>query len=85
MSSGLPVIASNFPLWRKVIEGNKCGICVNPLDPKEIANAINFLIDNPKEAHQMGINGKEAVMAKYNWQIEEMKLFQLYSDLNSNN
>ena len=30
MGAGLPVIASNFELWKNIIEKNKCGICVNP-------------------------------------------------------
>ena len=47
MAIGLPVIASNFPLWREIIEDNNCGICVDPLDSKAIRNAIQYLIDNP--------------------------------------
>lgn len=81
MSAGLPVIASNFPLWREIVEGNKCGICVDPLNPKEIAEAIKYIIDNPKEAKKMGENGKKAVIEKYNWNKEEEKLIKLYKDL----
>jgi len=79
MSAGLPVIASDFNLWREIIEGNNCGICVNPLDPKEIADAIKYIIDNPKEAQKMGENGKKAILEKYNWSVEEKKLFKVYS------
>ena len=81
MSGGLPIITSNFPLWKEIVEGNNCGICVDPLDPKEIADTINYIISNPKEAAQMGMNGKKAVLEKYNWGIEEQKLYKLYKEL----
>lgn len=81
MSAGLPIITSNFPLWKEIVEGNSCGICVNPLEPKEIADAIEYIISNPREAEQMGQNGKKAVLEKYNWNIEEKKLFTIYSML----
>ncbi|MBV6493626.1 MAG: hypothetical protein LDLANPLL_01649 [Turneriella sp.] len=78
MSAGVPVIASNFPLWREIIEGNQCGVCVDPLNPKAIAEAIDYLVKNPKEAERMGRNGQRAVQKKYNWKIEEKKLLGLY-------
>lgn len=84
MSAGVPVIGSNFPLWKDIIEGNKCGLCVNPLDPEAIAKAIDYLINNPVEAEQMGRNGQHAVYEKYNWNIEKKKLFKLYNDLLGN-
>jgi len=81
MSAGVPVIGSDFPLWKDIIEGNDCGLCVNPLDPKAIAGAIDYLVDHPKEAESMGRNGQIAVHRKYNWTIEEQKLFKLYDSL----
>ena len=81
MLASLPVIASNFPLWKEIVEGNKCGLCVNPLDPKEIAEAIKYLIDHPDEAMQMGENGRKAVLEIYNWEKESEKLINLYEEL----
>jgi glycosyltransferase involved in cell wall biosynthesis len=81
MSAGLPVIASNFSLWREIIEGNQCGICVDPLNPKVIGDAIQYLMDNPQKAEQMGKNGRKAVEQKYNWLTEEKKLLTLYKNL----
>ena len=46
MSAGIPVIGSNYPLWRSIIEGNECGICVNPEDKKSIAQAIDKLVSD---------------------------------------
>lgn len=81
MAAGLPVIASHFPLWREIVEGNACGLCVDPLDPAAIARAIDWLVDHPQEAEKMGRNGRQAVLAKYNWTMEEVKLLTLYEGL----
>ena len=81
MSAGIPVVASYFPLWRKTIEESGCGICVNPLDPKEIADAIIWLMDNPKEAEKMGLRGRIAVKERYNWHNEEKKMLEFYAKL----
>lgn len=81
MSAGVPVIGSNFPLWKQIIEGNKCGLCVDPLDPQAIAKAIDYLVTHPVEAEQMGRNGQKAVYEKYNWGIEEAKLLEFYKNL----
>lgn len=81
MSAGVPVIGSNFPLWREIIEGHDCGICVDPLDPGAIATAIDFLVSNPERAEQMGRNGQRAVLKHFNWAAEERKLLAFYERL----
>jgi glycosyltransferase involved in cell wall biosynthesis len=81
MAVGLPVIASNFLLWKELIEGNNCGVCVSPLEPKEIAKAVEYLIEHPEEAKKMGENGRKAVLEKYNWGIESKKLLKIYQEL----
>lgn len=78
MSSGIPIIASNFPLWSEVVEGNDCGILVDPENPKEIADAVSYLFNNPEEAEQKGMNGKKAIREVYNWNKEEDKLLEVY-------
>jgi hypothetical protein len=83
MSAGLPVIASDFPLWRDIIEGNDCGICVDPLDVSAIRDAIQYLLDHPEEARRLGENGRRAVEEKYNWESEASKLQSLYEELMS--
>jgi glycosyltransferase involved in cell wall biosynthesis len=80
MSSGIPIIASNFPLWREVVVGNNCGILVDPENPKEIADAISFLLNNPEEAEQKGMNGRKAVRELYNWNKEKNKLIEVYKE-----
>jgi glycosyltransferase involved in cell wall biosynthesis len=81
MSAGIPVIASDFPLWREIIEGVRCGLVVDPLDPRAIAQAIEYLMTHDEEAEAMGARGREAIRDSYNWEIEERKLVELYSGL----
>ena len=78
MAAGIPVVTSNFPLWRELVEKNNCGICVDQTNPKEIAKAINYLLDNPEIGQEMGLNGRNAVLSKYNWEHELAKLDDLY-------
>ena len=80
MSASIPVIASDFPLWREIVEGNKCGICVNPKNVEDVARVINRLLDDPKEAELMGQNGREAIEEKYSWEREFEKLTTALSE-----
>jgi len=81
MISGLPVIASNYPSMEGLINNNKCGVCVDPMDPKEIAKAVEYFIEHPDEARKMGENGRKAVLNKYNWENDSKKLLQIYEEL----
>lgn len=80
MAFGLPVVASNFPLYREVIEENQCGICVEPLEPAKVAAAIQWLLEHPDEAQAMGCRGKLAVQQKYRWEHEAEKLSSFYRE-----
>jgi glycosyltransferase involved in cell wall biosynthesis len=81
MAAGLPVIASRFPLWQEIVEGNGCGVCVDPGDPAAIAAAIDHFCRHPQLARRMGENGRRAVHARYNWRGEADKLAAFYDRL----
>jgi len=81
MVAGLPVIASNLPLFKDVIESSNCGICLDSLDPESISSSINYFFKNPEIATAMGKNGSNAIQAQYNWSREESKLLSFYARL----
>lgn len=81
MAAGIPVIASDIPLWRGIVHNYQCGICVDPRDPAAIAAAIDYFVRHPQIARRMGRNGRRAVIEKYNWPTESDKLVGLYREL----
>jgi glycosyltransferase involved in cell wall biosynthesis len=81
MAAGLPVIASDFKLWKDIVENNNCGICVRPKSIDDMKNAIQYLSDNPQKSLQMGKNGRKLVLEKYNWDLEANKLISVYRQI----
>jgi len=79
---GTPVIAADFPHIKKIIDGHEVGICVNSLDPSDIARKINILIKNEELRKKMSKNGREISKKLYNWEISEKLLINLYVELN---
>lgn len=84
MLAGLPVICTDFVLWKEFVQRYHCGICVKPDDAEQIASAIRYLLEHPEEAKQMGENGRRAVKEEFNWGVEETKLLALYKDILNN-
>lgn len=81
MMAGIPIIATDFVLWKEIIEKYHCGICVNPHNIDAISTAIQFLQNNPDEVKQMGLNGVMAVREEYNWSTQEIILLNFYKSL----
>jgi len=81
MLAGIPVIASDFEILKEIVNNERCGLCVDPLNPKAIGEAIEYLAKHDEEAKIMGENGKKAVMERYNWGREEKKLLKIYEEL----
>jgi glycosyltransferase involved in cell wall biosynthesis len=81
MAAGIPVIASDFPLWRSIIEKAGCGILVDPFRPEQTAEAIERLLIDSALAEEMGRRGRKAVEECFNWNAEENTLLSFYSSI----
>jgi glycosyltransferase involved in cell wall biosynthesis len=81
MLSGLPIICTDFSLWKDIVLKSNSGICVNPRKVEDIANAIDYLLNNAKNGRVMGINGRDAVLKCYTWETQESILLNLYKTL----
>jgi len=81
MAAGLAVIVSDFPVWRDIVLGVRCGLVVNPGSPVELAQALESLLKNPETTQAMGHRGRLAVRERYNWSPEGIRLVDLYRRL----
>lgn len=81
MMAGLPIIMTDYEVYKEIFAHYDCGICVDSYDLKAIADAINYLVAHPERAAEMGRNGQRAVREKYNWSVQEAVLFKLYADM----
>jgi glycosyltransferase involved in cell wall biosynthesis len=80
MAAGLPVISSDFPVWREIVDSANCGLLIDPLDLDAIVAAMQWILDNPDEAEAMGRRGRQAVEDQYNWEPEGAALVAFYRD-----
>ena len=81
MEAGLPIICTDFNMWRNLIEETNCGVCVEPNNKEELRKAILFLLSDKKTAYEMGQNGRLAVEKKYNWLSQEKKYNHLFNKI----
>ncbi|CAB3649181.1 MULTISPECIES: glycosyltransferase [Achromobacter] len=80
MAAGLPVLASDFPLWRGILDSSGAGICVDPLDTDSVAQAIEMMLNLPDDQKRlMRRASRAAIRDTYNWKNEEAKLVAAYA------
>ena len=82
MEAGLPIICTDYILWKEIIDKYDCGICVEPNNYKQIENAIKFLISNKEKAYEMGQNGRKAILNEYNWVSQEKLYLGIFKKYN---
>lgn len=78
MACGLPVICSNFPLWDQIVAETGCGVTVDPFDIDAAAEALTTYNTDHKLAAETGERGRQAILNRFNWELEFAHLFDLY-------
>lgn len=81
MMAGLPVVCTDFELWKEFVNRYHCGICVDPTDIGSVRAAIEKLINDPELARRMGENGRRAVEEEFNWKKGAQALLVLYDQI----
>lgn len=84
MYAGLPVVATPTSLIREYLS-NDCGVLVPYGVPSVQADIIEGLLTDSERRHKMANIGRDQVENKYNWEVEQSTLLNLYESLNSCN
>ncbi len=81
MASGLPVVISDVPGVREVIEDGKEGLLVEPLLASDLARKVGILLDDRQLARTMGAAARQRAEARYGLRTVTGQLLRLYEDL----
>jgi glycosyltransferase involved in cell wall biosynthesis len=80
IGAGLPIVCSDFPAVKSIVEGYHLGRTCNPEDPADIAAAINWVLADRGRYEEMKANALEAAKI-FNWENESRKLLDVYRQL----
>jgi glycosyltransferase involved in cell wall biosynthesis len=75
------VVATNIVGIREVVEISKSGILVPPNNSKELANAIQYLLDNESARTKLGKQGRKCVLEIFTYKNIIERLTQIYKEL----
>jgi glycosyltransferase involved in cell wall biosynthesis len=81
MAAGLPIVCSDFPAWRDLVERTGAGVCVPPGDAGAALAAAAGLAADPGRAAAMGEAGRGAARSRFSWESQARRLVELYARL----
>jgi glycosyltransferase involved in cell wall biosynthesis len=79
---GIPVIASDLPGVRTVIQDGKTGLLVKPNDKRALAQAIDEILRDPDRRRLMGERARQNVLERFTWSKHMEGLMGVYESLN---
>ncbi|MEZ5339053.1 MAG: glycosyltransferase [bacterium] len=79
MALGLPVVTSDFELYRSVIAESAAGICVDPEDATAVAETLAALLADGERMEEMSAAGRAITGSRFNWETEERRLLDFYA------
>lgn len=80
-ASGLPLVSTDVPGCREVVESNINGLLVPAKNSKALAEAIKYLAGNSAERERMGRAGRKKILDEFDEQIVIHKTIAVYKEL----
>jgi len=76
-----PIISTNIPPTPEIVIDGKTGLLVEPNNPNALVKAMEYIIDNPVKARQMGENGYRNVVDNFHIDLTHSKIIKLYEKI----
>jgi len=76
MAMAKPIIATNVSDLPKILDG--CGWIVEPENPEQLAETIQYVLNNPEKAKEMGWKARQKCIEKYSWDAMEKVLLEMF-------
>lgn len=80
MAAGKPVVASDIPGYRDLLDNGKQGLLSEPRNEKSLAQAIIRILTNPHLQREMGKQG-QVKARRYSWREVAVRVLDYYRDL----
>ena len=73
--AGLPILVSDLPEMRKLVEKYNCGVICESVTPEGIVKGLNELLG--QDLKKLGENSRK-MAEDHSWEVQEEKLLRLY-------
>lgn len=78
---GRPIVTTDTPGCREIVEHGKNGMLVPARDPGALAQAIKALLENKETRRAMGACGREIVMSRFSIETVVAETLNVYGEL----
>lgn len=83
MAAGIPMLATDLPENRRIVEQCDCGWLISGTAPSAIAAKIADILASPEEMKRRGANGRRWFEQRYNWGVESEHVLAMVRGLMS--
>jgi phosphatidylinositol alpha-mannosyltransferase len=80
MATAKPIVASDIPGYKTVLEDGKEGLFFNARNPESLAEKISQLLKDKGSMKEMGKKGREKSL-RYDWKIVSKQVLDFYSEV----
>ena len=81
LACGTPVVASDLPVVREILQDKQTGRLFQPDRPQSLARLIRYLFESPADCQQLAENGRQLIATRYNWQTIKQQMHSIYSQM----
>jgi len=80
-ASGRPIVTTNTPGCREIVRNGVNGLLIPPKNVQALADALQFLIENPDIRREMGVRGRNIAVNEFSEEKVVKETMAVYEEL----